>query len=205
LKQRTRLILIRHGETEWNRSLRFQGHRDIPLSEEGRAQARKIAHRLSTEKIDAAYASDLSRALETAKTIAEYHNLDVKVTPELKEINFGHWEGLTHSEIDSRFPDSMAQWLKNPMETRIPGGESMNDVSLRCMAGVSQILAENTGKNVLIAAHGGVLRVIIANVLGIELNDYWKFRLDNVSLNIIDYYENGKAIVNVLNDTSHLQ
>jgi alpha-ribazole phosphatase/probable phosphoglycerate mutase len=204
VKKRTRLILIRHGETEWNKSLRFQGHRDIPLSEDGREQARKIARRLACEKIDTAYASDLSRALETAKAIADYHKLEVNMVPELREINFGYWEGLTHKEIDSKYPESMAQWLSNPEETKIPGGESMNDVAERCRVGISGILADNPNKDVLVAAHGGVLRIVVAQALGIELNNYWKFRLDNVSLNIIDYYENGKAIVNVLNDTSHL-
>lgn len=204
MKKRTRLILIRHGETEWNKSLRFQGHRDIPLSDTGREQARKIAHRLSCEKIDAAYASDLSRALETAQAIAEHHKLEVNVVPELKEINFGYWEGLTHKEIDSKYPEAMAQWLSNPQDTKIPGGESMNDVAERCRVGISGILADNPNKDVLVAAHGGVLRIVVAQALGLKLNDYWKFRLDNVSLNIIDYYENGRAIVNVLNDTSHL-
>lgn len=204
MNDRTRLILIRHGETEWNKNLRFQGHRDIPLSEEGREQARKIARRLSTEKVDAAYASDLSRALETAEIIAEYHNLEVKVIPDLKEMNFGQWEGLTHGEIDSQFPESMATWLKDPLKSKIPGGESMNDVALRCQTGMSGILADNPYKNALVVAHGGIIRIIIAQALGIELKHYWKFRMDNVSLSIIDYYDNGRAIVNVLNDTSHL-
>lgn len=205
MRKRTRLILIRHGETEWNKNLRFQGHMDIPLSEEGREQARKLALRLSTEKFDAAYASDLSRASETAQAVADYHNLEVKLKPELKEINFGQWEGLTHQEIDSKYPESMAKWLSDPKETRIPGGESMNEVAQRCKAGISGILADNANKNVLVVAHGGVLRIVVAQALGIELNNYWKFRLDNVSLNIIDYYDNGRTILNCLNDTSHLQ
>ncbi|MBU7005228.1 alpha-ribazole phosphatase [Phosphitispora fastidiosa] len=201
---RTRLYIVRHGETEWNKTLRYQGHRDIPLSEEGRVQAAQIAKRLSGEKLHAAYASDLSRALETAEAISEYHGLDVARVPELKETNFGLWEGLTYGEIDRQFHSVMKEWYKNPRDTQIPGGESLGEVADRCQAGIDRILSENPGKNVLVVAHGGIIRIIVATVLGMSLNDYWKIKQDNVSLNIVEFFEPERAILCLLNDTAHL-
>lgn len=200
----TRIFLVRHGETEWNRSLRYQGHRDIPLSDVGRKQAEKIAARLTTEKIDAAYSSDLSRALETAKTIAGFHNLNVNIITELKETNFGRWEGLTYKEIDEQFHEIMDGWRNNPLDTKIPGGESLGEVAERCHTGMEKIISENPGKNVLVVAHGGIIRIIAATVLGMPMNDYWKIKQDNVSLNIIEFYDKDHAIVCLLNDISHL-
>ncbi len=202
--RRTRLYIVRHGETEWNKTLRYQGHRDIPLSEAGRLQAAKIAKRLSGVRLHAAYASDLSRAQETARIIAEYHGLTVKEMPELRETNFGLWEGLTYSEIDQQFHETMKGWYENPRDTQIPGGESLGEVADRCQAGIDKILRENPGKDVLVTAHGGIIRIIVATVLGMSLNDYWKIKQDNVSLNIIEFFENGRAILCLLNDTAHL-
>lgn len=200
----TRIFLVRHGETEWNKSMRYQGHRDIHLSDEGRRQAEKIAARLSKENIDAAYSSDLSRALETAKTISKFHNLTVNIVTELKETNFGRWEGLTYKEIDEQFHEVMDGWRTNPLETKIPGGESLGDVAKRCRTGMEKIINENPGKNVLVVAHGGIIRIIAATALGMTLNDYWKIKQDNVSLNIIEFYGQDRAIVCALNDISHL-
>ncbi len=205
MEQMTRLFLVRHGETEWNKSLRYQGHRDIPLSDKGRAQARKIAIRLSEEKIDAAYASDLSRAMQTAQIICSLHNgLEVRGLPEIRETNFGHWEGLTYREIDQQFHEVMKGWRTNPRDTRIPGGESLGEVADRCWAGLNRIIEENPDRNVLVVAHGGIIRVIVATVLGMSLNDYWKIKQDNVSLNIIEFYNRDRAILCLLNDISHL-
>ncbi len=200
----TRLYLVRHGETEWNKSLKYQGHRDIPLSEEGRAQAGKIALRLSTEKFNAVYASDLSRAMQTAQIISAFHGLEVKALPELRETNFGLWEGLTYSEIDQQFHDVMKGWRSNPRDTKIPEGESLGEVADRCWAGLNKIIDENPGGNVLVVAHGGIIRIAVATVLGMNLNEYWKIKQDNVSLNIIEFYSKDRAIVCLLNDTNHL-
>ncbi len=201
----TRLYLVRHGETDWNKNLKYQGHRDIPLSDEGIAQARKIALRLSTEKFDSAYASDLSRAMQTAQIITSFHQLEVMALPELRETNFGLWEGLTYREIDEQFHDIMKGWRSNPRETKIPGGESLGEVADRCWAGLNRVLDENPGGNVLVVAHGGIIRIAVATVLGMNLNEYWKIRQDNVSLNIIEFYGNDRAIVCLLNDTNHLK
>lgn len=200
----TRLFLIRHGETEWNKNLRYQGHRDIPLSETGLAQAKKIARRLSTEKIDAIYSSDLSRALETAKAIAGFHEVSVNIVTELKETNFGRWEGLTYNEIENQFREVMHGWRENPRDTKIPGGESLSEVAERCLKGLEKVISDNPDKNVVVVAHGGIIRIIVATVLGMSINDYWKIKQDNVSLNIIEFYNKDRAILCLLNDICHL-
>lgn len=198
------MLLVRHGETEWNKALKYQGHKDIPLSEDGRIQAGKIAERLSGYAIHAAYSSDLSRAMETAQTIASYHNIDVKLMPELRETNFGKWEGLTYAEINELYHDDMANWLTNPLDTTIPGGESLRDVAERCKKGIDKIINDNLGNNVLVVAHGGIIRIILAMFLGMELNNYWKIRQDNASLNIVEYFSPDRVIVNLVNDINHL-
>lgn len=201
----TRLFLVRHGETEWNKTLRYQGHMDIPLSEVGLAQAEKLALRLSKEKLDAVYSSDLSRALETARAAAKYHNVSVDVIPELRETNFGRWEGLTYKEIKQQFPEIADGWRVNPRDIKAPDGESLGEVSERCFIGLDKILTDNPGRNVLLVAHGGIIRIIVAKVLGIDINDYWKIKQTNVALNIIEFYGKDKGILCLLNDTCHVE
>ncbi len=205
MEKMTRLFLVRHGETEWNKSLRYQGYQDIPLSEEGRIQAQRTASRLSAEKLDAAYASDLSRAMETAKIISARHGLEVNPVPELKETNFGRWEGLTYPEINEQFPEVLKLWRTNPRDTKIPGGESLSEVADRCWAGLDKIIKQNPNQNVLLVAHGGIIRIIVAIILGMDLNDYWKIKQDNGSLNIIEFYKRSRAILCLLNDINHIK
>lgn len=205
MAEMTRIYLVRHGETLWNKDLRYQGHRDIPLSEVGLAQAEKISARLAAEKLDVIYASDLSRAMETARIIARPHNLPIKTEPRLKETNFGLWEGLTYKELNEQFPEDMNGWRTNPRDTKIPGGESLAEVMLRCKEGMDALIKENLNRTILLVAHGGIIRMIIAEILGMDINSYWKIKQDNVALNIIEYYGEDRAILCLLNDINHLQ
>ena len=198
-----KLILVRHGVTEWNKSLRYQGHSDIPLSEIGRGQAKALSERLAKAKIDAFYASDLSRAKETAEIIASPHHEEVKLMSQYRETKFGEWEGLTYNEIIEKFPREMADWRVNPTVTRIPGGETLNEVAQRCMSGINEIKAEHEQQTVLLVAHGGIIRIIISSLIGINLNEYWKIQQDNTALNIIEIHDD-KSILCLLNDTNHL-
>ena len=109
-----RLYLLRHAETEWNIAMKFQGQTDIPLIEDGRRQAAALGRRMSSLKLEALYSSDLVRASETAQIVASYHNKQVETVPELKELNFGEWEGLTHSEIKKKYPEELELWWNNP-------------------------------------------------------------------------------------------
>ena len=153
------ILLARHGETDWNLGRRVQGHTDIPLNATGIAQAQALADELAREPIVAVYSSDLSRALDTAGAVAARHRLPVSVDPDLREKNFGSWEGLTDTEISERFPDAKrGVW---------GDGETTEQVSQRVVAAVERIAARHPGGAVLVVAHGGPLRALLKHV-GVE-------------------------------------
>ncbi|MCL6610537.1 MAG: alpha-ribazole phosphatase [Peptococcaceae bacterium] len=199
-----RVFLIRHGETLWNTEMRFQGHVDVPLSEKGMEQARALAVRLSAHKISAVYSSDLGRAVETARRIAEPRGLEVITLPALREMNFGLWEGLTFKEIREKYGETIRQWWANPLGMNVPGGESLSDLVARVIPAVREIVEKHRGEKVAVVCHGGPVRCLVGTVLNMDLNKYWKIRQDNAALNILDFsgWENG--IVALLNDRSHL-
>jgi broad specificity phosphatase PhoE len=151
----TTILLARHGETDWNLERRVQGHTDRPLNETGRAQAFALADRLSTESLDAVYSSDLARARETAAVIAGRHGLDVIETSDLREKDFGSWEGLTDTEIMARFPNAQrGEW---------GDGESRAELADRVVAALTEIAAAHFGGRVLVVTHGGPMRAALAH------------------------------------------
>ncbi len=154
----TTILLARHGETDWNRDLRVQGHSDTPLNELGREQARALAEALAGEPIQAIYASDLSRARETAEIVAASRELEVQLEPALRERNFGSWEGLTREEIDGRFGDSSTH-----------DGETNDEVRERVLAAVHRIVARHPGEEVLVVSHGGALNSLWHHASGARL------------------------------------
>ncbi len=199
-----RVYVIRHGETEWNALMKYQGHTDMPLSQLGRRQAELLGKRLATEDLHAFYASDLKRAYETAKIISKFHGKEVETVPELKELNFGSWEGLNIEEINKSFPNVLKQWWEKPFTVKIPGGETFSDMVKRSITAVKTIVERHGGENIVLVSHGGVIRGIVGSVLGIDLNKYWRLRQDNACLNIIDFPEWEKGILMLLNDCAHL-
>lgn len=201
----TRLLLVRHGETIWNYTSRYQGHTDIELSETGREQARLLAKRLNEEKVKAVYSSDLKRAFETACIIASPHNLPVKVTKELREINFGAWEGLTYQEIMEQYKDLASEWYRYPGKVRIPGGENFQDLKERAYNTILELAHQNDPGTIMVVAHGGTIRAIICGLLDIDLNHAFQIRQDNTALNIIEYNHGGYIVLSLLNGVSHLQ
>ncbi len=199
-----RVYLVRHGETEWNITMKAQGHIDVPLSDHGRRQADFLGKRLAVEKFDGFYASDLTRAIETAKIISKHHNLELEALPELRELDFGDWEGMTIEEVAALFEDDLKRWWENPLSVRIPGGETVGEMAQRCLGALKQIVSRHTGGNVLIVSHGGPIRAITASILEMDLNKYWRLRMDNACLSIIDFPEWEKGILMLFNDCSHL-
>ena len=149
----TTILLARHGETDWNRDRRVQGHSDTPLNDSGRAQARALADELAAESLDAVYASDLARASDTARIVAERHAVEVVLLPTLRERHFGSWEGLTDAEILSRFPDARpGHW---------GDGEGAEEMAGRVLAALHAIAWSHPGGTVLVVAHGGPLRAVL--------------------------------------------
>lgn len=200
----TKLIIIRHGQTLWNLERKYQGHSDIALSDKGIKQAEAVAVRFAKEKIDAVYASDLSRAYKTAEYIAVRHNLKVHVTPELREIKFGEWEGLTYDQITARWPGMLGKLWTTPDELEIPGGESFHQLKERAYAAIQKIIKEHSGQTVAVVAHGGTIGTILCAVLDIHLNHVWSIKQDNTAVNIIEYYD-GRPVITLLNCVRHLE
>ncbi len=165
----TTILLARHGETDWNRELRFQGHADPPLNETGRRQARELAKRLAGERLDAVYSSPLRRARETADIVAERLGLAVEVDEGLCEVDVGSWSGLTRAEIEERFPEAFRRWIDHG-----PGwedGESYEEMAVRVVAALGRISRRHRGGRVLMVTHGGPIRAAQAHILGLSFHE----------------------------------
>ncbi|PRX29865.1 alpha-ribazole phosphatase/probable phosphoglycerate mutase [Orenia metallireducens] len=201
----TKIILVRHGETDWNRELRFQGSKDIQLNDNGIEQAEKLAQRLAAEEIDVIYASDLERAYKTAKTVAKEHDLEVDKFKELQEISFGQWEGLTYNQIQEKYQAEWAMWEEDPALNGAPEGESLKDVQERSIKKLEEIISRHLGNTILIVSHGGVIKVLISTLFGIPLAKAWQLMQSNTSVNIINYYEEDKVALELFNCTKHLE
>ncbi|MDF2636002.1 MAG: Phosphoglycerate mutase [Pelosinus sp.] len=199
----TKVILVRHGETLWNLEMKYQGHCDIALTEKGIKQAELAAASLANESISAVYASDLCRAFATAESIANKHNLPVATIPELKEINFGQWEGLTYDKINNQWSDIMARLFTHPDEIVIPGGETFKEVKERATIALSKLVKKHPNETIVVVSHGGTIRTILCAVLNIHLNHLWNIKQDNTAINILEYYDN-QALVSLMNGTYHL-
>lgn len=201
-----RWFLVRHGETEWNRAARAQGQSDPPLNDEGRAQARRVAGRLSGTGFQAAYASDLLRAVDTARPVVRPSGVRLVTLPELREKNFGEWEGLTHQEVATRYPRLYDRMFLDDPAFAPPGGESDQSFFDRVASAVGRIrdCHSHAVGNLLVVAHGGTLRAMIITLLGLPVNSMWRFRLSNAGLSIVTMFGDGSGTLDLLNDTSHL-
>lgn len=166
----TTILLARHGESDWNREHRWQGHTDRPLTELGRRQAAALAERLADVPLDAVYASDLARARDTALAVAERKGLRVVARPDLREVDVGNWSGKTRADVERSDPEGIARWLEGA--TGWLGGETYEEMAARAVAAVREIAAAHAGGRVLVVSHGGCMRAIHARALGLELHAY---------------------------------
>lgn len=200
-----RIYLIRHGMTEWNKEQRSQGcSNDIPLSEEGKQQARGIGMRLKDIELDCIYSSRLQRAWQTAEEIGGWHNLSVIPADEFIEINFGVWEGMKVSDMKEQYGKLFEGWRQAPATVQIPGAEMLGQVQKRCMDKLFFILKEAPDQNIAIVSHGISIKVIIAGLLHMDLNRIHRIRQDNTALNIFEYNE-GIVDIITINDINHLE
>ncbi|MBI4790564.1 MAG: histidine phosphatase family protein [Chloroflexi bacterium] len=201
------LYLIRHGESEWNRSSRYTGQQDIPLSETGREQARRLAHRLVGVKFAAIYASPLRRARETAHILGSITQTRVTLEPGLAEIHHGQWEGLTPLQVAEKFGSDYARWRTQPHTVVMPQGESLADVMQRAEQSLRRILAEHPRGKIAVCSHDAVIRVLLLKTLGLSLEHFWKWSFENAALNILQCSGEGDRRtwrLLRLNDTTHL-
>lgn len=196
---RTRIYLIRHGEVEGAATPRYNGHGDVALTDRGRAQYQAMAGRLAGEKITVCYSSDLSRCAWGAGIIAPRFGCAPHLTPALRELNIGDWEGMTWQELMTRYPAEWQARLNDIVNYRVPNGENLLDVQARVMPKIERIVAEHHGEEVLVVGHGGVNRVILLNAIGAPLAALFNIEQNYCCLNIIDYYADGKSVVKLLN------
>jgi len=179
----TRIIAIRHGETDWNVATRIQGSTDIALNATGQWQAQRAAEALREEQIDSIYSSDLSRAFDTAAAIARHHSLTVTPSESLRERRFGHFEGLSWQEIEDQYPADALAWRSRVPTFTPAGGESLIMLRERVQNALSDIASRHLGQHILIATHGGVLDAIYRLATGQSLDAPRSWHLGNAAVN----------------------
>jgi alpha-ribazole phosphatase len=181
----TTLLLARHGETDWNRDGRWQGHTDTPLNERGREQARALADEVAGLRIAAVYSSDLARAAETAEVVADRLGVPVRRDPRLRELHLGGWEGLTTPEIEERYPNEIARWRADDGSTAVAGRETYAQMSERVVAALTEIAAAHPSDNVLVVLHGGPIRGLLAHAAGITYREQSRLRAHLANCDVV--------------------
>ena len=201
-----RIFLIRHGETEWNKTKRLQGNSDVQLSSNGIGQAQLLEKYLDLylPHADAIYSSTLSRAVDTAKILAKHFKLPVTTMPELCETNFGDWEGRIIQELIDEEPYDFGKFFTSPERCHPPNGETFIAAQARAIIGIQKIIAEHDNQNVLVVAHGSINRLIIGAALDMPIHKIWSVGQFNTAVNILCANE-GNLVVELLNCTTHLQ
>ena len=198
----TRLFLLRHGETQANIEQRYQGQGDSHLSELGIEEAQELSRYLAKEEFCAIYSSTLSRSYETAKLVAQPHELAVIKDAGLVERDYGIWENLKFDEIRKKYPDLYGSWLIDPGKTLIPDAEPLMEMQKRGVAAIESLIEKHEGKTFCVVGHGGLNRGILFHYMHIDLNNFWRIRQDNTCINIIEI--DRAPIVTLLNSTAHL-
>jgi len=191
-----RLLLVRHATAEGNG--RFQGNLDVSLSSAGRRELQLLCEKCSRYPVRAVYSSDLRRARQTAAAVALNFGLKVEILPELREIHFGQWEGLSWNQIARCFPKLAALWIERFPHQAIPGGEPLSRFTKRIAAGIREIVAANQGQCALVVTHAGVIRFTLGKALGLPAGNLFRLAQDSCAVNVIDFLEKG-AVVRCIN------
>jgi len=200
----TRVIAIRHGETAWNVDSRIQGQLDVGLNDTGRWQAHRLALAMADERLDAVYSSDLYRAWDTARALADAAGLDVRTDETLRERGFGVFEGLTFDEVEQRFPDDSRRWRQRDASFGPVGGETLADFFARAVGSVAAIAARHRGGHIAVVTHGGVLDALYRAASRIAIDEPRTWQLGNASINRLLHGEDGFTLVG-WSDTFHLE
>ena len=203
MSQATRIIAIRHGETAWNLDTRIQGHLDIPLSAVGHRQAERLAAALSDEPLAAIYASDLTRARQTAHYLGQAHGVAVTPEPALRERGFGDFEGKTFSEIEALLPEQSLRWRRRDPEFAPAGGESLLALRSRVVAAAERLAAQHPGELIALIGHGGVMDVLYRAATRLDIQAPRTWALGNAAINRLLWTPEGFALVGWA-DTQHL-
>ena len=198
-----RIVLVRHGQTEWNQQYRFQGRTDVPLNDEGREQAERLAGRLASWPVEIVYSSPLERAVTTARAVAKPHGLVPVVLEELVEVRFGAWEGRSILREMAGERDAFRAWKRDPFFNMPPGAEDWESIRGRTAKAVEAILG-GSQERIVVVSHGGVVRALFAVLLGLDPHSVWRVRVSNCSMSGVEVEEDGSALV-FANDDLHLK
>jgi len=198
------LILVRHGQTDWNVNGRYMGWMDEVLNEEGLRQAERLAQRLERWPISEVFSSPLKRSVRTAEIVARPHSAAVQTIEGLGEMRLGGWEGMFAGDIAAKYPELWQTWRTDPGDFRMPGGESLGEVRERAVRAFGRIMEESEGKMVLAVTHDVVVRLVVANCLGVSVDIYRRLEVGNASITVIER-DGVKLRLRVLNDTGHLE
>lgn len=189
-KPATELVVIRHGETEWNVQGRMQGHLDSPLTATGLMQAQALANKLQTDSFNAFYSSDLLRAYQTAQMIADKHQATVTKVEGLRERNLGIFQGLTRQEVRNQFSEDIGGFRIDNPDYIVPEGESLLQFRRRCISSFEQLALAHQGQRILVVTHGGVLISLFKHTLGLSPETPRRFKILNTSLNVFSFENN---------------
>jgi len=198
------VVLARHGETLWNEMKRIQGRTNVALSDTGRKQAEALSAALAPIPLASIYCSPLIRARETAEVLGVPHEITPTIDEGFLEVNFGDWEGKTHSELREKFPDYYERWLIDPGQVHVPRAELLSDVQSRVMGSFQRVTDENDGKVVAVVGHGGVNRALLLSLLQANSAGFWRLRQDVACLNLIELSD-GMPKICLLNSTAHFK
>ncbi len=199
----TTLMLIRHGETEWNKEEIYRGWAEVELNENGMTQAKLLADYLADIRITAIYSSPLKRALKTTEIIASRHAVNVETAPELKDLNYGEWQGLSHDQVKEKYQALLTEWQKSPQQVTLPGGESLGEVRERTMKLLEKGITEGK-KIVALVTHRVPIKVLICALLGLDNSHFWNIKIDNCGITIF-VQEHGRFVLDRHNDTCFLR
>ncbi len=201
----SRIILVRHGETNWNKEGRFQGQIDIPLNEKGKEQASKASEYLEDIKFTKAFSSSMKRPYETAKIILKKNDIQIEKIDKLVEISHGLWEGKLEEEIKKTWPEMLKNWHEEPESVTMPEGESIKQVSDRAISAWNLICNSQQEKDTsLLVAHDAVNKTLICHILGLSYSDIWMIKQGNGGITVIDIFKNKNYVLSSVNITNHL-
>jgi broad specificity phosphatase PhoE len=198
-----RLIVVRHGETDWAREERYAGARDVPLNPFGLLQSDATAAALAGRIVSAVYASPLERARTTGEIVAKPHRLDVVVEPLFRDMAFGAWEGRTRAEVRAASPDLYRAWVETPHLAALPEGETLAQVRARVVEGLGELRAQHTDETVVLATHGTVIRLLVLEALGLGPERLWSLEASPAGITELEY-EADWATVHRMNTVVHL-
>ncbi len=200
----TQIILVRHGQTPWNKDKIFRGTFDIPHNEVGQEEARLAGEWLKAETIHAAYCSPLFRARDTAEAIASHHGLKVEDLPGIIDLNYGDWQGLPLAEVKVKYADLYRQWETAPHTVRFPNGETLEECRSRAWGAVEEVVKRHPGQTILLAAHRVVNKVLIAAFIGLDNSHFWRIGQDTTAINRFQKLGDTWHFL-LINDTCHLR